>query len=149
MLNKTKTVFTIGYGNSAPEDFLKRLKDAGVTWIFDLRREGSRAWNGKYSHGVKMEALLAHVAIGYSMEVGLGNHFGSVVEYRDWLKSDDGKEAVEHLSKAFDAGLELETPCLLCAERHPWSAGLPNCHRVHVADALVKLLGEEWTVWHI
>lgn len=142
-----KELMTAGYGNQKPDDFLARLKTAGVTWVFDVRREGALSWNGRYRHGVQMEALLAHGPIGYSMEIGLGNRCCSLGSYRTWIEVYS--EAIEHLAAAFDVGLIYETPCLLCSERDAYKYGEVNCHRVYVADALVKELGDGWTTRHI
>jgi uncharacterized protein (DUF488 family) len=144
-------LYTVGYGNQKPEDFVKRLKDAGVTWALDVRREGSGAWHGKYNQGMSMEVLLAMAKkkpIGYSECPQMGNTCDSLEEYAEML--DAFPEMIKDLSGFFDiAGACNETFCILCAERRAYKDGAVNCHRVYVADALVKILGDEWTVKHL
>jgi hypothetical protein len=68
-------------------------------------------------------------------------------EYPDRvLGTVDGEEAIR-LVKWFVQG--YENACLLCAERYVYKDGEVNCHRVYVADSLVKVLGEGWDVVHL
>ena len=40
-------IYTIGYGRATWAEFFKRLVDADISCIVDIRREGSKSRNGK------------------------------------------------------------------------------------------------------
>ena len=147
-------LYTAGYGNDAPEKFLARLKAAGVTVVLDVRREGSKSWCGAYRWGCGngfggMEQLLRVAKIRYYAWQVFGNHFSELSMYRHWLSEHIFFE-VTKMSREI-AQNDSEIPCLLCAEGNPFEKDgvTPRCHRVYVADALVKILGPEWSVCHI
>lgn len=64
-MNEIRLLFTAGYGNSSPEDFLARLKDAGVEVVLDVRRKGSGARLFAYRPGKPIDALLRSAGIHY------------------------------------------------------------------------------------
>ena len=139
----SKVLYTIGYGNSKPEDFMARLKKAGVTVVLDVRRDGASSWCNSYHQGHQMRLLL-YPDIKYLASSSLGNKYDTLDAYKKWINTGGWVE-IESREGIFDdyAG---ETICLLCAERDAHKDGEVNCHRVYVADALVKLLGDEWEV---
>lgn len=149
-----KILYSAGYGNQKPADFLARLKDAGVTVVMDVRRKGCKSWCGAYRHAIGdgfggMENLMKTAEIKYVDWSTLSNLHETVQEYKAWLDAVlDGKR-IELLVKEMNDYQEDEVFCLLCAERDAYKDGAVNCHRVYVADALVKLLGDEWEVQHI
>jgi len=141
-----KILYDIGYGNQQPDDFLKRLKDAGIAVVMDVRRRGSSAWRNEYKPGTLARWLQTERIYTYSAGE-FGNNCDALSDYPDWLAEHRGIElgALVHVIQSYPH-LSL---CLLCAERHAYKDGEVNCHRVHVADALVKLLGEGWEVCHL
>lgn len=154
-----KRLMTIGYGNSSPEKFLARLKDAGVAVVLDVRRKGSKSWNGKYNQGNSMGSLLwgdmnkEIPEIEYGTWPSLANKFDELWAYQRWLQS---KPTSTSSAAGFLSELQYKIKknkdsayCLLCAERDAYKDGKVNCHRVYVADALVELLGSEWEVKHL
>lgn len=151
-----RILFTAGYGNSSPEDFLERLKKAGVTVVLDVRRSGSKSWNGKYNQGYSMRGLVENKSIEYWPLPYLSNNYDTLEAYNSWLDSQTMREEADLLSAIIEDDYLGHTLCILCAERDAYKAPHPgrlyfvvNCHRVYVADALAKLLGDDWSVKHI
>lgn len=150
-----KVLYTIGYGNMKPDDFVAKLKAAGVTVVLDVRRKGSRSWNGKYRRGSCMASLLYGYLdnespdIGYGLWGAFGNDFDSLPAYNDWLLSRRSAE-ISLLAERIVDDSEGRY-CLLCAEGDPFeNDGMtPRCHRVYVAEALVERLGAGWTIEHL
>jgi len=144
-------LYTCGYGNDAPAVFLKRLADAGVTKVVDIRSAGCRGWCRSYVWGGPMgrsieEALGSPVYITWSQ---LSNPYLSLPEYKEWLDSEEGSKKLGALESAFQTAFTNKVVCLLCSERDAYKDGEVNCHRVYVADALIKMLGDGWRVEHI
>jgi len=140
-----KTLYTIGYGNNTPEDFTKRLTDAGIAAVLDVRCRGSKSWSGNYGWGAAMKKLVGKPGVGYYVGAGLGNECESLSTYAIWLE-DHPERLVE---SARQIGRSSERTCLLCAERDAYKNGVVNCHRVYIADTLAKILGDEWSVEHL
>jgi len=149
-----KKLFTIGYGSDIPEDFVKRLKDAGITAVLDVRREHSKSWCGSYKPGLRwMGKFLSDAGIGYGAWHSLGNNFDALWAYQEWLES---KPTSTTSARGYLTMLQYELKkgeddvySLLCSERKAYRGGKVNCHRVYVADALVAMLGEGWEVIHL
>ena len=158
MLNETKRILTCGYGNDKPDKFLERLKAAGVELVIDVRyyknaRLGCYRATGYDDRGMaaflagKPEEPIADIIeyiwcpeLGKPKEMPLGDYVHNVLETNEgekflWL-------ANWHIRRRANI-------CLLCAERDAYKDDEVNCHRVYVADALVELLGDGWTVEHI
>ena len=128
----TMKIFTIGYGGRTPGDLLKRLSDAGVQTVVDVRLRPDRASLGIFvkakSPDKGIERLLASAGIAYRSLPELGNVFR---DYDDWreryaaLLKCAGHLLVSRLDK-------LVPPlCLLCAERR-----VAECHRLQIAEFL-------------
>ena len=147
-------LYTIGYGNDAPDVFLKHLKDAGVTIVLDVRREGSKSWCFSYNQGHVLSGTLKGLwVLDYPK---LGNHFDTLEGYRAWLGSWVGRDAIECMKNDMMTSIRVHSIkdaviCLLCAEGDPFEKDCttPRCHRVYVANALVEMLGPEWSVEHL
>lgn len=155
-----KVIFDIGYGSDSPEAFLKRLKDAGVTIVLDVRyyqaaRLGCYRATGYDDRG--MAALLAGEPedpiwegieyiwcpeLGKPKEIALDDYVQCVLE------TETNKKILKVALYRIGGH---KAPCLLCSEGNPFEKDgvKPRCHRVYVADALVKLLGDEWEVKHL
>src|SRR4051812_3909085 len=79
------TAFTIGYGGRKPDEFVKRLADAGVKTVVDVRLRPDRASMGSCALAKDADkgivGLLAKHGIGYLSLPELGNPF---LVYDDW-----------------------------------------------------------------
>jgi uncharacterized protein (DUF488 family) len=125
-------IFTIGYGGRTPDDLVKRLRDAGVHTVVDVRLRPDRASMGIFvkakSPDKGIERLLATAGIAYRSLPELGNLF---------RECDDWRERYAALIKCAGHLLvnrldELTPPlCLLCAERR-----VADCHRLQIAEFL-------------
>lgn len=144
-----KVLFTIGYGNSAPEDFLKRLNDAKITVVMDVRRKGSKSWCKAYHAGNAMGKLIDCAGFWYRQWYFFGNRWDILEVYRGWISKGRPLEVVKELAFRMNNSMKDDIICILCSERDAYKDGVVNCHRVYVADALVKVLDEGWTVKHI
>ncbi len=153
-----RIVYTAGYGNQKPEDFLARLKVAGIDLVIDVRyyeraRLGCYRATGYDDRG--MAAFLAghpgepiDEAIEYKwcQELGKPKEMPLDDYVRDVLETGDGEKFLRITGWHITRRVKV---VLLCAERDAYKDGTANCHRAYVADALVKLLGPEWEVKHI
>ena len=146
-----KTIWTCGYGNMATDDFVKKLKDAGVTIVLDVRRKGSKSWNGKYNHGYSTRLTVGRGDINYEELPHLANVYDTLDAYREWLNIRAGKEEIELLAAQIEDDHLDDTLCFLCSEGKPYEKDgvTPRCHRVYVAEALVDQLGEGWRCVHL
>lgn len=146
-----KILYDAGYGNQKPLDFLKRLKDVGITLVLDVRREKSRSWTARYNTGDcgGMAMLMYECGILYVSQYLLGNEHDTLAGYKRWLETKSVGSYLQLISQSFRDRWGADQVCLVCCERHAYKDGEVNCHRKYVADALVKLLGPEWEVQHI
>ena len=135
-------IFTIGYGSNKPQDFLARLKDAGITHVLDVRRANSKSWCGSYVPGPAMNKTIHDANIEYREWPGLGNKYDTLDAYRDcFLTSKDGNGLISYLAEMVRRQYR-DKVCILCSERHAYRGGKVNCHRVYVAEKLVEELRE-------
>ena len=146
-----EVVYTAGYGDMVPEDFVTKLKDAGVTFVLDVRREGCKSWNARYTQGPGMKGFLKLREIDYIERSDLGNKYITLDEYTDWLAGIYGKQCIERMALGLAAARGLGTFCLVCAEGDVFEKDgtTPRCHRYYVGLALAEELGEGWRVKHI
>jgi uncharacterized protein (DUF488 family) len=148
-----KVIYTAGYGNNSPEVFLGRLKAAGITLVIDVRRRYSKAWCSSYHSGNNMRNyLMLDGGIAYVHWPWIANNHSSLSKFKRWLYAQGIGEA-EGLSENIENAVENNgrVCCLLCAEGDPYEkdGATVRCHRVHVAEALVKQLGDGWSVVHL
>lgn len=160
-------IFTIGYGNDPPEAFLKRLTEARINLVIDVRREGSGARLGCYAPSKKrdrgMFAFLLSRDIHYIWASSLGNQF-RVVEgrsahdclnaYSIWLMTELKKKKMQTTFFYFMWRVKFTQKRLafLCAEKKVMKNGGWNCHRGIVAEKMADVLGyggDEWSVKHL
>ena len=153
-----KTLYTIGYGNDPPDKFLERLREAGIDLVIDVRyyeaaRLGCYRATGHHDRG--MSALLAGIsdepvdmAIEYMWALELGKEKDMPLDEfcSHVLETDSG---YKFIGLASWWTRRRKAVCILCCERDAYKDGEVNCHRVYVADALVKMLGPEWSVVHL
>lgn len=147
-----KQIMTAGYGNLVPEEFVAMLKEAGVTIVRDIRRKGSKSWNGRYNQGgaCGMNMLMHENDIEYQAWPKLGNNYDTLEAYGHWLERARRWE-IEQLAAGIESALGPDRLCLICSEGKPFEADgvTPRCHRVYVAEALVAELGEGWSVKYL
>ena len=165
-LEVKKILFTIGYGNQKPEDFLARLKDTDIDLVIDVRyyeraRLGCYQATGYEDRGMaaflagKFEEPIAD-AIEYiwCQELGKPKEMSLDDYVCDVLEAENGKKFLDlckwHIQRR-------KKVCILCCEgdayeydTEAWkSRGKTRCHRAYVADALAALLGDAWEVQHV
>ena len=139
-------LYTCGYGGRKPEDFIALLKDNGIQCVIDVRRWRSGAFIQKYRPGNDMRDFLREQNITYSHDYWLSNEYDLLVDYRRWIKTVEGFNTLKLTARDMCDNVVY---CILCAEKAVFKEGLVNCHRVYVAEELVKLLGEGWEVKHL
>lgn len=146
-------IYTIGYGSNSPDEFIERLKAAGITLIIDVRRVGSMSWCVAYHSGRNMRHyLMLNGNIAYVHWHWISNQFDELIDYKRWLDSSDGMAESCTLAGTIKNSAENNGMicCLLCACDNPFKKDkMPRCHRVYVADDLVRLLGDGWNVEHL
>lgn len=146
-----KTVFSVGYGNRTPDEFVKLLKDAGITAVMDVRRENSRGRLRCYDAGTDrgMAKLVSTAGIKYYEESDYGNREDSVKAYKEWLGSGDRPDMV--WCTVWGLKQTVGVFCVVCACGDPFEKNgiTPRCHRYYVAEALLEQLGEGWSVSHL
>lgn len=129
------TVYTIGYGGRAPQEFVGLLTRHGVRTIVDVRLRPDRASMGAYvlakNPGKGIQALLSRADIGYVSMIQLGNIFLSdpawQLKYQRLLAAAGDVLVAPLLALPADA----QPVCLLCAER-----AAADCHRTLIAEYL-------------
>ena len=135
------TLYTIGHGNRAIEDFTALLQNARIECLVDVRAYPRSRRNPQFTRMALDPVLKAH-AIHYLWEGGpLGGmrrpsgdsphlalsdaaHRG----YADHMASADFQSALERLIAVGGA----RPTAFMCAETHP-----EHCHRSFIADALL------------
>lgn len=136
---KPRILFTIGYGNQAPELFIERLTQHKVDMVYDVRRADSRSWCRVYYPGYYPgtigDFLDDKAGISYSRVSSLGkSRLDTLQEYALWLASDNLAMAIlDDMAKFIDGNSIV--PCILCAERD-----FRQCHRSTVASSLILRL---------
>ena len=140
-----RILYTIGYGNRKPDDFVEILKDAGIETVIDVRREGSRGYCFAYSP-MGLRGKLKMIDIRYLPPGWLGNPCESLEDYAKYLDAaiaEDKYEKFGCLTSLMYDSFYGKT-CLLCAEIDP-----AKCHRSILADRVVEMLGDGWEVIHL
>lgn len=136
------TFFTIGYEQSEPAEFLRRLQSHGIELVVDVRDMPLSRKRG-FSRN-QLQALLAAVDIEYLHVKPLG----APKEIRDplraggsWWEYVKGYEAVLRANQTEVDNLRRlaaeKRICLLCFERDP-----ADCHRSLVAREMEQHAGE-------
>ncbi len=148
-------LYTAGYRGMEASEFAIKLKEAGISLAFDVRRFRSRAPKGLV-YGSSMKRTLENQGVNYSFPSAkkycLGNYSPSLPEYKKALEQDHHKcLVIVWLAEMFRS--TNCSICLICAELHAYKDGEPNCHRVHISKALIHelslLTGEKWEIVHL
>lgn len=139
-------IFTIGYEGAVIDDFVARLRDAGIRVIIDVRELPLSHKRG-FSKSALAGALSAE-GIGYIHMSRLGCPKAVRNAYKASGDLSGFRRAFhKHLAGERDALDQALAEvlrggvCLLCFE-----ADYAKCHRSMVADALIKLKGGELEV---
>lgn len=139
------------------QDRLKGIrKEIGLGLIVaDIRQILSKSRNGKWcyqspTNQAGMWQTLEEIGIPYWDLSILANHHGNTkkgfAEYRFGLTTC----AIMHDLLAEMITAFWQDYVLLCSERQPFKpSGAPNCHRVILAEELLKRLGEAWEIVHL
>lgn len=164
-------VWTIGYGVSTQEEFVRRLKAAfpdGDAVIIDIRKKGSGSHNGGNW------ANWGHPCMGKTVELS-GNSYESLPElanphgnskrgmaiYENELLNGGKRPFLNELVKRIIKDPETKY-CLMCSERKPFKGlchadprshittighwdGATNCHRAIVAT---NITARAWYDYH-
>ncbi|HET9598213.1 MAG TPA: DUF488 domain-containing protein [Anaeromyxobacteraceae bacterium] len=126
------TVFTVGYEGRTPADLVRRLREAGVTRVVDVRAS-ARSPRPGFSRAPLGRALEA-AGIAYRHLPEVGNPFhaeaaadlaGVLARYREHLAAHPEAEA------ALATAVADAPTALLCAEANP-----RRCHRSVLAERL-------------
>lgn len=142
------TIWTIGHGVRAQEEFIALLRGAGVSRLVDVRRHPGSRRHPHFSMESLREALAA-ADIEYRWSPALGGRRRAAPSsrntawrnpsfrgYADYMETAPFAEALAALEEA------ARTPtAIMCAESVWW-----RCHRALISDAL-KVRG--WDVRHI
>lgn len=163
------TIYTMGYGRTTKEAFQERLRVVHrkvgdrLLIVVDVRREHSLSWNGEWCYhsprsgnkGLVNTINSLGQGYAYNPRPKFANDYGDgkkgLEAYRHYLNGlgvimEDFVNEIDGLWK--DGNRDVYV--LLCAERQPFkSNGMPNCHRLSLAEKLMEELGEGWEVKHL
>jgi uncharacterized protein (DUF488 family) len=138
-------LFSIGHSNIAEQQFLALLRDAGVTFIADVRSVPHSRFYPWFSEK-QLTASLAAADIGYAATGDtLGGRPRNHGLYRDGVADYEAMAARPEYAAGLGRLLDAVTRsrlCILCAEREPL-----DCHRCLL---VARSVGERGlTVGHI
>lgn len=126
---KNSCLYTIGYGNKAPEEFIRQLKELNIEYLIDVRSQPYSKFNPPFSQ-THLKFLLRDHGIRY---VHMGDSLGGKpndstcydsegkVDYEIVRTKDFFITGINRLKKAID--LELNV-VIMCTEIKPY-----ECHR--------------------
>ena len=137
-------MYTLGYEGASVADFIRTLKDAGVSLLLDVR-ELPQSRRPGFSKKVLSEAL-NDAGIGYRHIRQLGDpkpgreaaRRGDMDAFRSIFGAHIDTEASRAALGYAAADAERETVALMCFERAP-----KNCHRSIVAERIKGIVPVE------
>lgn len=122
------TIYTIGYSGFSVENFVKALKDYGVTALIDVRSTPHSAYYKEFdkeniSRVLRNEKIIYR---NYAEEFGarqLDRNFytGNTLDFVKFAESPQFLEGVEKIKTGMEQGYEF---AFMCAEKRP-----ETCHR--------------------
>jgi uncharacterized protein (DUF488 family) len=135
------TIFTIGHGNRAIEEFVALLRQSRIEHLVDVRAFPASRRNPQFAREA-LERALAHAGIHYLWEgEGLGGRRRPAARSPHTALRNAGFRAyADHMMQTeFQAALDrliglgkARRAAVMCAERLPW-----HCHRHLISDSLV------------
>ena len=131
-------IYTIGYGNDSPDKFLARLKNAGIDYLVDVRRKGTRAWCREYWGCNISEWIYSSDTDVIMISSGMFGNIHGLEGYKAWLGGSVGTARIKDLISDLET-VYAQRPCIMCSEKQAYKDGEVNCHRVYVAEELAKL----------
>lgn len=142
------TIYTIGYEGLKIEDFVKKLKNANIQQLIDVREIPLSRKNG-FSKMILQEKL-KEAGIFYRHYPELGspkrirhqlhtdwNYELFFKEYKEVVKDDEVQQKIKEVEK----DSKMKKTVLLCFEKN-----YKTCHRSIIAEELVK---QGWKVNHL
>ena len=134
------TVYTIGHGNRAIEEFLGLLQGAAIECLVDVRAYPASRRHPQFSRDA-LEGALAVAGVRYAWEgKSLGGRRRAAADsphialrspgfraYADYMTTEEFRAGLERLIERA-AG---DRVAIMCAERLPW-----QCHRNLISDSL-------------
>lgn len=123
-----KKIYTIGYTTFNIDNFIKELKELGITCVVDVRSFPKSSYYKDFDSDV-LESRLKNEGIlyrNYAFEFGARQEDKSLypngyLDFEMFSKTDNFKQGIKKL----DAGIKLNQMfALMCAEKDPY-----NCHR--------------------
>lgn len=144
------TTFTVGFTKTTAEDFFRRLNDAGVQTVIDVRLQNTSQLAG-FAKASDLTFFLREIGgIAYRHAPELAPDQDLFSDYRkNGLAWSDFETrfldimATRRIEDRFTPG-ELEGACLLCSEDTPH-----NCHRRLVVEYLETRWGRSLDVTHL
>ncbi|MEM2322882.1 MAG: DUF488 domain-containing protein [Candidatus Bathyarchaeia archaeon] len=120
-------IYTLGYGGRRIGDFIKILKEHGITLVVDVRRF-PKSRDPSFS-GESLKRILEENGIKYAF---LGESLGGFVRggYEKYMKSESFREGVEALLNIARG----EVAALMCREKN-----VKHCHRRFISKYLESL----------
>lgn len=132
-------IYTIGFTKKTLEDFITRLKKAGVKRIIDIRLNNSSQLAG-FAKSPDLEYILKLCEIEYVSVKELAPDKGLLNKYRQDKNWNEYEARFKALMNARNAKntlnnlqLDEKVSCLLCSEDKP-----EKCHRRLVAEMIDK-----------
>ena len=132
-------IYTIGFTKKTLEDFITRLRNAGVQRIVDIRLNDSSQLSG-FAKSKDLEFILRQYGIEYISVKTLAPSEELLDKYRkdeDWSEYETNFKELMNTRNAKEILNELQLgkkiSCFLCSEDKP-----NKCHRRLVAEMLEK-----------
>ena len=133
-------LFSIGYGNRKPAEFLELLKANGIKAVIDVRKKDSKGWCWEYTTK-RLPIELEKLGIKYDNLYLLSNKFvqysldDSLRLYKNWLlgtnEADDILEDIKfNIEHYYENNVAIMCACLKS----------DKCHRKFIVDELAKRL---------
>ena len=140
-------VCTIGFSHKDLREFIKRLKNAGVEKVIDIRLHNTSQLAG-YAKMQDLEYILELVGIDYEHVLELApteelmkDYKGRKIIWEEFQDTYNGLLAERKPLNSFDLHRQPNVICLLCAEDKP-----DKCHRNPAAQYIKANHGSEEVV---
>ena len=132
-------VCTIGFSKKDLREFIRRLQNAGVKKVIDIRLNNTSQLAG-YAKKQDLEFILELVGIGYEHrlefapdETLMNDYKGKKITRPEFERRFEQLLEERDALTGFDLQNEPDVVCLLCSEDKP-----TDCHRLLVAENMQK-----------